>query len=111
MQTGVTFSCTFVSRFEHNDPFMTNFIRLLDAMNDAFTEGLLADFIPGFKYIPTKGLTLFRESIDVMIKMVKDIYEEHKTNFDEGTLNKFFLEIRLLHMVMTIIFHQSKVKL
>ena len=90
---------------------MANFIHQLDAMNDAFGEGLLADFIPVFKYIPTKGLTVFRESIDVMIKMVKDIYEEHQKNFDEGMWNKFLFGIWLLYMIMICCFFLIKVNL
>ena len=62
---------------------MTKFIRIMDELNEVFTTGLLADFIPIFRYIPTKGLTNFHESIDSLHKMVKDVYEEHRKTFDE----------------------------
>ena len=74
---------TFLHRFEHDDPFFTEFIRKNDELNEAIGTGLLADFFPIFKYIPTKGVRLLKEVSQFMLDLVEGTYKEHENTYDD----------------------------
>ena len=55
----------------------------MDKINDVYASGLLADFIPIFKHIPTSDLKNFHEATDALHKLIKDVYTEHEQTYDE----------------------------
>ena len=64
----------------------------MDDFNEIFANGLLADFMPIFQYIPIqyKAMKLMQKAIDEMFKLVDDIYDDHKKNFDESKCFQFY---------------------
>ena len=80
----ITVLKTFLFRFEHNDPFLKNFIKNADGVNEAFGAGLLADIWPIFKYIPTKAVKLLKKATGDLLELIEGTYAEHEKNFDES---------------------------
>lgn len=57
---------------------------MVDDFNSSIGNGVLADFIPVFKYIPTPGIRNIRKGFDLALEMMQNFMKEHRENFDPG---------------------------
>ena len=71
-------------RFEQDDKFLIDFIKLTDELNEAFGAGLLADFWPMLAFIPTAGQSTLKKGMYAMFDLIEETYVEHEKNFDES---------------------------
>ena len=66
---------------------------MVEDFNSSFGLGLLADFFPVFKYIPTPGERKVRKMNDFLKGYFKDALKEHRKNLNPGEIcyhyNKF----------------------
>ena len=73
-------------RWDFDDPLFKKFVDLIEEGNESFGFGLLADFIPIFKYITTPGERKLREVIKVTNDFLLEYMDEHRKTFDPGKL-------------------------
>ncbi len=82
----------FLCSWEFEDPKFKEFKDLVDKLNDVLGSGIMADFFPVFKYIPTPGLRLIkRASVDIL-EMLKNYMKDHRENFDPGIASKVWIK-------------------
>lgn len=74
--------------WELEDPEFKELIDILDQFNDDLGNGVMADFIPVFKCIPTPGVRLLKKGIKVIFGMITHFWKDHKEKFDAGRQNK-----------------------
>ncbi|XP_006825011.1 cytochrome P450 1A5-like [Saccoglossus kowalevskii] len=77
-------SMCFGKKYELDDPEFINCLRVLSTANASFGSGLVADFIPVFRHIPTFGLTRIKKSMQNWLDLIQHKIDEHKKTFDEG---------------------------
>ena len=77
---------------------LLGYANLVDEMNEGLSSGLLADFVPAFKYIPTPGRNLLHRGMRQFFKLIDDIYVEHKKKFNECE----FLSIKFVYLLFFI---------
>ena len=76
--------------WDFDDPFFKKFVDVVEDLNDTFGLGLLADFIPIFKHIPTPSERKIRKLNKFIKDFLLECMEEHRKTFDPGKnmLNK-----------------------
>ena len=74
--------------WELEDPEFKEFVDIFDKLNTDLGNGLLADFFPVFKYIPTPGVKLLKKSMRVVLGLTEKFWKDHTQNFDPGTENQ-----------------------
>ena len=94
----------FCSRIPHDDKALNDFIKLMDDVNEVAASGLLADFMPIFQYIPIqyKAMKLVQKAIDELFKLVDDIYDDHKKNFDESRCFPFYSKVMSRYLLQLL---------
>ena len=73
-------------RWDFDDPLFKKFVDLIEQGNESFGFGLLADFIPIFKYITTPCERKLREVTKVTNDFLLEYMDEHRKTFDPGKL-------------------------
>lgn len=79
-------SMCFGKRFELDDPFFKEMVRLNMESTLLFGNGLLPDFMPFlgpvYDLLPSKALTLLGNLIDTFLGFIQKTHEEHLETFD-----------------------------
>ena len=73
-------------RWEFDDPLFKKFIDVIEDFNESFGLGLLADFVPIFKHIPTPGERKLRKTSKFIKNFLLECMEEHRKTFDPGEI-------------------------
>ena len=73
-------------RWELDDPLLKKFIDVIEDFNESFGLGLLADFVPIFKHIPTPGERKLRKTAKFIKDFLLESMEEHRKTFDPGKI-------------------------
>ena len=63
-----------------DDPQFLELIQTFDDFNDAAGSGLVEDFFPPLRMMPSQNYKKFMKSYTDIIKWVKKHFDEHKTN-------------------------------
>ncbi len=64
-----------------------------DKVNTALFNGLLADYFPVFKYIPTPGFRKFKNGVDVFGSFSKQSMLDHRQKFDPGGIENIIVSL------------------
>ena len=70
--------------WELHDPVLKRNIDMIEDLNQTFGLGILADFFPIFKYIPTPGERKLRKFNTYMKSFMMDVMREHRESYDPG---------------------------
>ena len=70
--------------WELEDSEFKEFVDIFEKLNTDLGNGLLADFIPMFKHIPTPGVRLVKKSVKLTFGMIAKFWKDYKENFDPG---------------------------
>ena len=57
---------------------------MMDEFDELFGNGIIADVFPVFKHLPLKSNKILLSISKDVHKIIEDLYDEHKKNFDEG---------------------------
>ncbi|XP_077983162.1 steroid 17-alpha-hydroxylase/17,20 lyase-like [Glandiceps talaboti] len=87
MVANVISSMCFGERYDLDDPEFQEILTIMKEANESFGSGLLADFIPIFRHVPTKGLRLAKEFVNRWISLIQRKIDKHKKNFDEDNIH------------------------
>ena len=82
--------------WDFDDPFFKKFVDVVEDLNDSLGLGLLADYIPIFKHIPTPGERRLRKINKFRKDFLLECMEEHRKTFDPG---KNMLTYGCLHQI------------
>ncbi|XP_002737140.1 cytochrome P450 1A5-like [Saccoglossus kowalevskii] len=74
----------FGQRYELNDKEFLGYLKFINDLNEAFGNGLVADFIPFFRYIPTTGRTKVEALYKAYLQTIQCKIDEHKLKFENG---------------------------
>ncbi|XP_070575497.1 steroid 17-alpha-hydroxylase/17,20 lyase-like [Ptychodera flava] len=77
----------FGQNYELDDPEFKHILKSLEDVIDSFGSGLLADFVPIFKYIPTNGLRLLKTHINIWLSFIQSKIDDHKIKTQEGRVS------------------------
>ncbi|XP_070574469.1 steroid 17-alpha-hydroxylase/17,20 lyase-like [Ptychodera flava] len=77
----------FGQNYELDDPEFDEILNYIKKTNESFGNGLLADFVPIFKYIPTSGLRLVKKCLNEWLTFIQSKIDEHKTRMHEGKVS------------------------
>ncbi|XP_077982847.1 steroid 17-alpha-hydroxylase/17,20 lyase-like [Glandiceps talaboti] len=80
-------SMCFGEKYELDDPEFRKVLNFINDANESFGNGLLADFIPIFRYIPTSGVRMVNRMLKVWFGMIQEKIDKHKQNFDEDNIH------------------------
>ncbi|XP_070574470.1 steroid 17-alpha-hydroxylase/17,20 lyase-like [Ptychodera flava] len=76
----------FGQNYELDDTEFKDILKFIKDVNESFGNGLLADFVPIFKYIPTKSLREFKKISNMWISLIRSKVDEHKIKKQEGNV-------------------------
>ncbi|XP_070542480.1 steroid 17-alpha-hydroxylase/17,20 lyase-like [Ptychodera flava] len=87
----------FGERYELDDPEFKGIVKFVQEFNESFGNGLLADFVPIFKYIPTNGLRVLKKTLSTWFSFIRSKVDEHKMKMQEERVSDLvddFLKIQ-----------------
>ncbi|XP_070573918.1 steroid 17-alpha-hydroxylase/17,20 lyase-like [Ptychodera flava] len=87
MVSNVVAAMCFGQSYELDDPEFQAILKFIKDINDAFRYGLLADFVPIFRYVPTKGLRDVKKGTDAWLTLIQSKIDEHKKTFRDDEPN------------------------
>ena len=70
--------------WELDDPLLKKFIDIVEEVNESFGIGILADFFPIFKHIPTPTERKLHRFNKFMKDHFLEIMREHRETYDPG---------------------------
>ncbi|XP_071814401.1 steroid 17-alpha-hydroxylase/17,20 lyase-like [Apostichopus japonicus] len=82
-------SLCFGKQYEFDDPELTRLMYLSKEGNDIAGSGLLADYIPIFKYVPTPRQTKLKAIFKDFFSLVNKEVDEHHEKYDGGEPKDF----------------------
>lgn len=71
-------------RYSPEDQRFKELLSLFDRLNRDFADGLLADFIPVLRYLPSKQVTELKGNADYFSQFLLGTVREHKQSFDSS---------------------------
>ncbi|XP_070574476.1 steroid 17-alpha-hydroxylase/17,20 lyase-like [Ptychodera flava] len=77
----------FGQNYELDDPEFKDILKFIKDFNENFGNGLLADFVPIFKYIPTNGLRAFKKISNMWLSLIQSKVDDHKIKMQEGNVS------------------------
>ncbi|XP_072042988.1 cytochrome P450 1A1-like [Amphiura filiformis] len=80
----------FELKYDFDDPKLTWFIRQTRELNEALGLGLLADFIPILRFIPTQGVTKIKKIKDEFQGFIYAELKRHRESFDSDNIRDIF---------------------
>ncbi|XP_072042985.1 cytochrome P450 1A1-like [Amphiura filiformis] len=80
----------FAHKYEFDDPKLTWFIRASREAFEALGVGMLADFIPVLRFIPTQGVTKLTKIMDEFLGFIYDEQKRHRESFDSDNIRDIF---------------------
>ncbi|PIK57532.1 putative steroid 17-alpha-hydroxylase/17,20 lyase [Apostichopus japonicus] len=82
-------SLCFGKQYEFDDPELTRLMYLSKEGNEIAGSGLLADYIPIFKYVPTPGQRKVEAIFKDFFNLVNKEVDEHREKYDGGEPKDF----------------------
>ncbi|XP_077870221.1 cytochrome P450 1A5-like [Saccoglossus kowalevskii] len=79
-------SMCFGKKYEYEDPDLLKFMEVIKNVNTSFGNGLAADFVPLFRYIPTPGHIAVKKYLKEWLNIIQHQIDEHKDKL--GKSNK-----------------------
>nr|XP_006820408.1 PREDICTED: steroid 17-alpha-hydroxylase/17,20 lyase-like [Saccoglossus kowalevskii] len=73
----------FGQKYEVNDPELKEILKMIDDTNESFGNGLLADYISIFQYIPTKGIREAKRFMTNWLGLIQGKVTAHKNKFNK----------------------------
>ncbi|XP_072044014.1 cytochrome P450 1A1-like isoform X3 [Amphiura filiformis] len=80
----------FEHKYELDDPRITWFVRLSRESLEAFGVGMLADFIPVLRFLPTPGVRRLKQLRGESFSFLYDELKLHRESFDPGNIRDIF---------------------
>ncbi|XP_077869938.1 cytochrome P450 1A5-like [Saccoglossus kowalevskii] len=77
-------SMCFGKKYEYEDPELLKFMGVLKDLNTSFGNGLAADYVPLFRYIPTPGHIAVKKYLKEWLSIIQHQINEHKDKFEKG---------------------------
>ncbi|XP_077862887.1 cytochrome P450 1A5-like [Saccoglossus kowalevskii] len=77
-------SMCFGKKYEYEDPELLKFMGVLKDVNTSFGNGLAADYVPLFRYIPTPGHIAVKKHLKEWLNVIQHQINEHKDKFEKG---------------------------
>ncbi|XP_077862955.1 cytochrome P450 1A1-like, partial [Saccoglossus kowalevskii] len=74
----------FGKKYELDDPEFMRIVHTLDEVNNAFGNGHVADFLPIFRCIPTRGITRLKRAMKEWLQLIQHNIDEQKMEFNKG---------------------------
>ncbi|XP_002730381.1 cytochrome P450 1A5-like [Saccoglossus kowalevskii] len=71
-------------KFENDDPEFLKILEVLNNLDQAIGNGLVADFVPIFRYIPTPGVNRLKKVLKEWFNLIQNQVNESKGKFDSG---------------------------
>ncbi|XP_033120114.1 steroid 17-alpha-hydroxylase/17,20 lyase-like isoform X2 [Anneissia japonica] len=75
-------SMCFGIEYDFDDPDFKKLMNMLENITDVFGEGLMADYIPGLRHIPTPGLRNVQNLFSEYLAMIRKEFKRHQDNFN-----------------------------
>ncbi|PIK61725.1 putative steroid 17-alpha-hydroxylase/17,20 lyase [Apostichopus japonicus] len=82
-------SLCFGKQYEFDSPELTRIMYLTKEANEIAGSGLLADYIPIFKYVPTPGQRKLEALFEEFLGFISQELEEHHEKYDGGEPKDF----------------------
>ncbi|XP_070574475.1 steroid 17-alpha-hydroxylase/17,20 lyase-like [Ptychodera flava] len=76
----------FGQNYELDDIEFKDILKFIKDFNESFGNGLLADFVPIFKYIPTNGLREYKKIMNMWLSLIRSKVDDHKIKRQEGNV-------------------------
>ncbi|XP_072044009.1 cytochrome P450 1A1-like [Amphiura filiformis] len=76
----------FAHKYELDDPRITWFIRMSRESFEALGVGMVADFIPALRFIPTPGVQKVKQIMKETLSFYYDELRLHRESFDPGNI-------------------------
>ncbi|XP_070543894.1 steroid 17-alpha-hydroxylase/17,20 lyase-like isoform X2 [Ptychodera flava] len=73
--------------YELDDTEFKDILKFIQNFNESFGNGLLADVVPIFKYIPTNGLRAFKKNLNKWFSLIQSKIDGHKIKTQEGNVS------------------------
>ncbi|XP_070543892.1 steroid 17-alpha-hydroxylase/17,20 lyase-like isoform X2 [Ptychodera flava] len=77
----------FGQNYELDDKEFRNILKFIQNFNESFGNGLLADVVPIFKYIPTYGLRAYKKNLNIWFSLIQSKIDGHKIKMQEGNVS------------------------
>ncbi|XP_077862966.1 cytochrome P450 1A5-like [Saccoglossus kowalevskii] len=77
-------SMCFGKRYEYEDRELLKFMRVLNDLSESLGNGITADFVPMFRYIPTPGHIEVKKRVNELQKIIQCKIDEHKDRLEKG---------------------------
>ncbi|XP_070543996.1 steroid 17-alpha-hydroxylase/17,20 lyase-like [Ptychodera flava] len=77
----------FGQNYELDDTEFKDILKFIQNFNESFGNGLLADVVPIFKYIPTNGLRAFKKNLNKWFSLIQSKIDGHKIKTQEGNVS------------------------
>ncbi|XP_070574474.1 steroid 17-alpha-hydroxylase/17,20 lyase-like isoform X2 [Ptychodera flava] len=83
----------FGHKYEVDDPEFKEILNFVKGLDESFGQGLVADFISIFRYIPTRALRMFKQNINYWLMMIQSKVDDHKMKMREGNVSDLIDDI------------------
>ncbi|XP_072044019.1 steroid 17-alpha-hydroxylase/17,20 lyase-like isoform X1 [Amphiura filiformis] len=80
----------FAHKYELDDPRITWLVRLSHETFEAFGVGMLADFIPVLRFLPTPGVRRLKQLRRERFRFLYDELKLHRESYDPGNIRDIF---------------------
>ncbi|XP_072044030.1 steroid 17-alpha-hydroxylase/17,20 lyase-like isoform X2 [Amphiura filiformis] len=80
----------FAHKYELDDPRITWFVRMSRETFECLGLGMLADFFPVLRFLPTPGVRRLKQLRGEMFNFVYDELKLHRQSFDPGNIGDIF---------------------
>ncbi|XP_072044040.1 LOW QUALITY PROTEIN: cytochrome P450 1A1-like [Amphiura filiformis] len=80
----------FAHKYEFDDPKLTSFIRISRETFEALGVGMLADFIPVLRFIPSHAVTKLKQINDEFLGFLYAELKRHRESFDSDNIRDIF---------------------
>nr|XP_006811122.1 PREDICTED: cytochrome P450 2U1-like [Saccoglossus kowalevskii] len=77
-------SMCFGKKYEYDDPELLKIMVLMNNLFESFGNGLAADFVPLFRYIPTPGHIAMKKYMKEWLNIIQHQIDEHKGKLGNG---------------------------